>query len=168
MTSKASFSTRLPTTLIHKIKAGASNSKMTIADYVEQRLSSIEENSLSTSQWHEKVDELVLGKPKDNRELEVLMDAQRKIIFLLENQFGQMSSYQQEIKEVQEKLNHLKISVEVPNNSHSAQLLDIVIKLNDFINFCKNQLLNLKINTIFIVFTIVSTTLMYFIYSYLS
>lgn len=156
MKAKASFSTRLPTSLIMKIKSGASQSNMTIADYVESRLSREVSDVALPAQVHDQVNEMVLGKPKDNPQIGEILDYQQKTFGLLNSQVVNHKDLLGRVANLEAKLKSLQTSVEVPHNSHSAQLSDILLRVTDTSDFIKKLVRNFKINAVLSVFTILS------------
>lgn len=164
MKAKASFSTRLPTSLIMKIKSGASQSNMTIADYVESRLSREVSDVALPAKVHDQVNEMVLGKPKDNPQIGEILDYQQKTFGLLNSQVLSQKDLMGRVASLEAKLKSLQTSVEVPHNSHSAQLTDILFRLTDMSDFVKKLVRNFKINAVLTVFTILSVCAMVALY----
>lgn len=141
-----------------KIKSGASQSNMTIADYVESRLSrEVSDVALPVQvQVHDQVNEMVLGKPKDNPQIGEILDYQQKTFGLLNSQVVNHKDLLGRVANLEAKLKSLQTSVEVPHNSHSAQLSDILLRVTDTSEFIKKLVRNFKINAVLTVFTILS------------
>lgn len=178
MKAKASFSTRLPTNLIMKIKSGASQANMTIADYVESRLSretsDVKMPAPSASGSAAALDaqfaaaaksnELVMGRLKDDPQIGEILDYQQKTFGLLNSQVVSQKDLMSRVVELEAKLKSLQTSVEVPHNSHSAQLTDILFRLTDISDFVKKLVRNFKINAVLTIFTILSVCAMVALY----
>lgn len=164
MKAKASFSTRLPTNLIMKIKSGASQSGMTIADYVESRLSREVSDVALPAKVHDQVNEMVLGKPKDNQQIGEILDYQQKTFGLLNSQVLSQKDLMTRVDSLEAKLRSLQTSVEVPHNSHSAQLTDILFRVTDMSEFVKKLVRNFKVNAVLTIFTILSVCAMVALY----
>lgn len=164
MKAKASFSTRLPTNLIMKIKSGASQSNMTIADYVESRLSREVSDVTLPAKVHDQVNEMVLGKPKDNLQIGEILDYQQKTFGLLNSQVLSQKDLLTRVDSLEAKLRALQTSVEVPHNSHSAQLTDILFRVTDMSDFVKKLVRNFKVNAVLTIFTILSICAMAALY----
>lgn len=164
MKAKASFSTRLPTSLIMKIKSGASQSNMTIADYVESRLSREVSDVTLPEKVHDQVNEMVLGKPKDNPQIGEILDYQQKTFGLLNSQVVSQKDLLGRVANLEAKLKSLQTSVEVPHNSHAAQLSDILFRVTDISDFVKKLVRNFKINAVLTIFTVLSVCAMVALY----